>query len=382
MTLLGRARVKAEGLNQLKLISAALKKNIKLYRAEQHTARIYTYALNAADLPEFNMLAQGLGIAVTAAGISGPAGFFRALRVRPVLAAGLALSIALIFLNNSFIWRIEIPDTENIPASEIAAVVRRQCGLRAGTPIRKIDKNEISRRVFDSVGTAAFVDVSVVGTTLLVSVREAVPTPEKDDALESPDIVAVADAVILAVTAVSGTPLVGPGDIVRRGQTLVAGYRTDTAGDNEMQTPVRAVAKVYAKVVYYNHKMCFPYAVTYRRTGVKTQTRSLIVRGKKFFGKEPAVPFAFYETEYHETYAAPGNFLPLRVGIKTVYELKPDLAKSDVSTARRLGMETLRFRVPEDAIVLKEYDIVSDYMDAVRITSVIETERNIATRAY
>ena len=91
----------------------------------------------------------------------------------------------------------------------------------------------------------AWVEVGWRGTALCVRLVEGTPKGNTVDWHGSRDVVASRDGVIVSVVPVAGTARCKPGDVVRKGQVLIAGEERDGA---ETVRPVSARGTVMARV--------------------------------------------------------------------------------------------------------------------------------------
>ena len=91
----------------------------------------------------------------------------------------------------------------------------------------------------------AWVEVGWRGTALCVRLVEGTPKGNTVDWHGSRDVVASRDGVIVSVVPVAGTARCKPGDVVRKGQVLIAGEERDGA---ETVRTVSARGTVMARV--------------------------------------------------------------------------------------------------------------------------------------
>ena len=95
--------------------------------------------------------------------------------------------------------------------------------IKAGIKKKNIDGSKIEEEIRLAYEDIGWVSAEVKGTRLIIRIRETnMPTPVIRTTAPS-HIVATKDAVIKEIITRSGTPMVKPGDVVRKGDILVSG---------------------------------------------------------------------------------------------------------------------------------------------------------------
>lgn len=167
------------------------------------------------------------------------------LRRRPGLFLGFLLFLLALGIATSFVWWVEIVGPKHLDPAVIHKELRG-LGLYPGAWRGRIDKERIARELEVRTPLAAWIGVEIRGMVAVVRVVErAIPPP----APAAADIVAARDGLITRLVVYRGTPLVGEGQMVRRGQVLVSGWevRIDKEG-NPRRRSVAAEAFVEARV--------------------------------------------------------------------------------------------------------------------------------------
>lgn len=143
------------------------------------------------------------------------------LMLRPGLALGLALSVALFCFLSGFVWNIEYVGNKTIESSRIEAFLDKN-DFRPGTWWKIDDKQRLEDLMLASFDEIAWVHINRVGMTAMVEIQEATPKPPIESKAYT-NLVATKDGVIVSATVKDGWQQAFVGDSVTRGTVLVSG---------------------------------------------------------------------------------------------------------------------------------------------------------------
>ncbi len=252
------------------------------------------------------------------------------------------VAIAMIFLfvvavavTSNFCCKIKVVGDfdEQLVLNELA-----NCGVRLGTNLSKTDVTAIQNALANKLD-AMYVVLTVKSSTLHVqAVAKRVANTPVD--MHAPrDIVATSDGVVDYLLCEQGTPLVGVGDTVKKGQTLISGVRTFGDGSTEQ---VYAVGKV---VLTLSKQGFAPYTgvlMQSQPTGKKQTVTKVVLFGKSY-GK--SCVFDNYTTSITSKFLYPLNvqiqkvtyyqtcqvavFATLQECLPTLYQQSLQLATQD-----------------------------------------------------
>ncbi|MBS6516804.1 MAG: sporulation protein YqfD [Clostridium sp.] len=194
-------------------------------------------------------LAQKSGIRLKLLKKQGLPFFFYRNRKRKLWAAGFFSFFLILYLCSLFIWDIEFQGNLRHSDQELLNFLEMEeiaCGKRK----TKIDCEELEGRIRSQYSDVTWVSARVEGTRLYIHIKEndvVLTVPEKDST--PADLVAAEDGEIVSVIVRSGTPMVHPGDIVKKGQVLVSGTIsiTDDSGTVISEHTVRADADIVGR---------------------------------------------------------------------------------------------------------------------------------------
>ena len=135
----------------------------------------------------------------------------------------LLLIIITIVALSRFIWNIEVEGNNKISKQEILELAEEQ-GLVLGKLKSDIDTKEIINNIRLERDDIAWVGIEIDGTNAVIKVVESDEKPEIINEDEYCNIVADRDAIITKISAQNGTPLVKEGDVVTKGDIIIAGW--------------------------------------------------------------------------------------------------------------------------------------------------------------
>lgn len=169
-------------------------------------------------------------------------------RKRVGLALGAIIFIALLFLSDSFVWKINISGNEKLSDKDILEALER-LDFKTGSYIPSVDFYQLCAEMLIECKDASWISVNMKGTVADVIVKETQHKPEREY-IQSDDVpsnlIATADGVIERAEIFSGKPEVEIGEQVKKGQLLVSGI-LDIGNDGEFRF-VRSSGSVYARV--------------------------------------------------------------------------------------------------------------------------------------
>lgn len=166
------------------------------------------------------------------------------LKKRATFPAAVLTFAALTALFLTRVWRVDVRMTDGSVPPEIVRELLTASGAEAGCKASDVNSSLLSLQI-EALEGCSHASVARRGVVLDVRVTPELPAPELYDRRDARDLVAACDGVIASVQVKSGTALVKPGDVVRRGQTLIAGSERSSG---EETSPIGALGRVTARV--------------------------------------------------------------------------------------------------------------------------------------
>ncbi|MDE6372031.1 MAG: sporulation protein YqfD, partial [Clostridia bacterium] len=191
----------------------------------------------------------------------------------------------------------------------------------------KIDTSKLSYDISKNIDEIGFANCYFDGAVLKIEVKKV---HVKEELPIYDEIVADRDCIITKVLVFSGTALVKEGDVVKKGDPLIAGY-VDTMPDdpeneeNERFT-VNADGLVYGETSYTKQLILTEGVVSSVRTGKSYSTTQIYLFGKPI-GKAPTVKYEKYE--YTQEVKTFGSLIPIKAVTTTYYEINIEPIKLD-----------------------------------------------------
>lgn len=141
---------------------------------------------------------------------------------RTGLVIGALLFCVMLWASTFFVWRIEIKgDTAH--SKEVFGEFLLANGVYEGAFIGSIDRVAVANDLVARYPEISWAAINLRGTTLVLEVMDTV-LPEGQQKQSSDIVIAKSDGVIKGLEIYSGRPSVSPGEVVKKGDMLIAGY--------------------------------------------------------------------------------------------------------------------------------------------------------------
>lgn len=366
-----------EGLNLEKLLRAAAREGIALSDVRRTQARCMTASVPAWQCRAFEKLCEQYGFLPQMVKASAGVRLIRAMRRRWPLAAGLLLGLALAYAGSLLVLRVEICGA-GAHEAEVRRCLSRE-GVRVGRSLARISTDEVGTALALSVPGLAFAGVRMEGSVIVVQCAPAT-LGERAYAEGTLDIVAAQPGIITSIAALCGTPVVAPGDVVRRGQVLIRGEEQTEKGETRsIAAQGEVMAKCFAEgraVIAMSEKQLLPTGRQRRTVALETPWGSRTLK--------TAQP---YERGVSETKTEPvvGLFLPIFRKTVVYTEMREtEKMRTEAETKRlaeRCAMQLAKKLTPAGSKILDnrtEYSIIES--ESVCAHAVIAYEAAIAGR--
>ncbi len=189
---------------------------------DEHTLRFVTRRRTLALLEE---QAEKVGGALERESSRGLPDVWERFRTRYFFLMGLVFALCAVSFLSRFVLTIEVTGNQRVPTAVILSQLR-QLGVRPGVYGPSLHRKELAQEALLGLEELSWMGINLHGTRLEVIVRETLETPERLDESGFFDIVAEADGVITNLEPEQGDARVQDGDVVARGDVLIAGTVT------------------------------------------------------------------------------------------------------------------------------------------------------------
>ena len=298
--------------------------------------------------------------------------FFKILKMWGIIS-GCLMSLLFCFLQNLFVWKIDVWGCENINESEIIDFVKSSfTNYYKGN----INTKNIEIELKNNFEDISSVSVAIVGQSLIININEAIIPEEMQGEYEP--LVSNYDGIITSIDLVQGTVNVKVGDIVKKGDVLVYPYIFD--GDGE-RMPIQPKAEIKAEVWIKNEETFYEYQIKEIRTGNKIECSSVSLFGLEIYSNVNNNNFENYQTEKNSVFLSKNNFLPLVYTKITFYETKTIEIERNFEDEKENIIEKLRqnslIYLTGNEIILNENCTINESNGIYFISFILTVEKDL-----
>ena len=247
----GYVNISVEGFFIEKFMNICKCRNILLQNLRLENDTYLKAKILKKDFKEIVHIAKKLKCKVKIEKRIGIPFFINKYRKRKIFVIAIFAIAIFIFIVTKFIWNIDIIGNEKISNDEILKLADEN-GIKVGSLKSNIDSQRICNLISMERDDIAWVGISIKGTNVTISIKEAKEIPEVIDRNEICNIIADKNATISKIIVQSGTARVSEGDVVEKGNILVEGVME---GVHTGKRFVHAEADVYGKNCYTMEKM-------------------------------------------------------------------------------------------------------------------------------
>lgn len=302
--LLGWVEVTISGRHPEEIISQLALSGQRLW-AVRKTAAGYRFVAPLTCIPVLRSVLRGKHYRIRFGNRGGLPFKWREFASRPFLGVGAATALGIILFVTSRIWILDVPGSALTPVAKSQLIRAAQsAGIHVGTPRNRINLSQSRLVMHRSLPQYAFIGLSVHGVLLTIYVVPLVAKPAKSLPRK---VIASHGGTITSVLVYMGDPEVSPGEVVRKGQTLISGAVSapvpiqPEGNSRPLTDAVKTPAKgeVFADVPYhvqvvqpYRFEQWYPSGRTFTQTFIRVGENSpILVQG---YGK---IPFRFYRAQ-------------------------------------------------------------------------------------
>ena len=241
-SLRGKARVELLGGGTDRLLNACAEAALPLWDVSFLNGACLRARLREHDIPRLEKIAALCQCEMRTLRLYG-GGSAKRVRARARLAVFAAVCALLLAISSLFIWDIEVEGNERLSKGEILRALS-DCGVSEGCFWPAADAERVRGEMLLRCGDLAWMTLNVRGSRATVLVLEREEKPEIYDEKAAADLVASRDGVVRGLNVKNGRALVGRGELVQAGQTLVSGEMDSPTGQSRL---VRAEGGVTAE---------------------------------------------------------------------------------------------------------------------------------------
>lgn len=302
----------------------------------------------------------------------------RKYKKRKVFIGFLLLIIIVIISLSNFVWNIEVEGTTSINPQEIINIAKEE-GLDIGKLKGSIDTKKVINQIRLKRDDVAWAGIEIKGTNVKIKIAEADKKPEIIDESEFCNIVADKDGIISKVSARNGTPLVKQGDVVKKGDIIIAGWLEGKYTDKQY---VHSQGEVTAKVYYTSTQNVELKEVQKIETGNIDKSYAIKVNNFQINLPKTLPKFKKYDTiETNKKLKLFSDFyLPIEIVEKEYKEYEETTIIHSIEEAKQIGIdraaEQLQENLKDKKITNKEVKVKSE-PNSVEVEVIYEVEEKI-----
>lgn len=380
--ILGYLNIEIEGYYIEKFINLCNNKKIALWNLKREKTTILNANIGITDFKEIRKILKKTKCRVKIKNKKGLPFIFNKYKKRKIFLLLLAICIATIIALSNFIWNIEITGTNKINKDEIMQILE-ETNFKVGTLKSKADTKEAINKIRLERDDVAWVGIDIKGTNAVVEIVEADEKPEIINEEEYCNLVASKDGIISKVNAANGTPLVKEGNVVKKGDILVAGW---LEGKYTGTRYVHATGSVEARVWYSQKEKVSLKQIEKEYTGETETKYSLNINNFKINLYKRLSNFEKYDTieEYKKLQLFSDFYLPFgltKITNKEYNEKEIILQKEDAKNqAVNLAEEKINEQIKDKSKILNKQIKVNNTDEYIEVEVVYEVLETIETK--
>lgn len=286
----GVVKIKLQAITPERIINLLWKNNIKAKNITRVDISTIIMEVDWKDYNQIKELCKKTDARVSIIGRQGVIFYLVLVKKHLSLIGGCIFFVAVMLYLSTFIWSIEIESDKYLSPYEIRQKLY-SFGIKPGISKRKVDFRALEDKMLKDTDNIMYFRARIEGSTLKIAVGERVPPPEIVEETGNYDIVATMDGQVVEIFSTAGTPVVEPGDVVKKGQLLIKGEQ----GKEGATYPVHAKGKVIAKTFHEYEKEIQIQGQRSEPTGNIIKNTYIEVFGKKIYLKKSLNKFVNYD---------------------------------------------------------------------------------------
>lgn len=224
----GYVNIFVEGMFLERFINICRSQNIILWNIERKRATIMYVNISIEDFKRIKRIASKTKCKVKIVNKKGLPFIFYRYKKRKIFILCLFLVVVALLALSQFLWNIDInvkddDGTAEYNKEEIMHNLE-EAGLKIGKLKSDINVNTIVNNIRLKRDDIAWIGINMQGTNAIVEIVFSTEKPDIVDDNDYCNIVADREGSIHKISAQNGTPQVKVGDIVRKGDMLIAGW--------------------------------------------------------------------------------------------------------------------------------------------------------------
>ena len=318
-------RIRIEGLNLSRFLHLAAQQGVLLRDVKRDGARRMRVSAPERTINVLQSIAEDGGWQLTCEKRVGLAGkCLDAVQRRSVMLATAALLAAMCWGLTQCVWQIRVEGAGAYEADLWSAL--EELGVHVPMLRRGVDLSGLKEKLEWRYPQVTWIECGWRGMGLSIRMTEGMLATRGEEA-EVCDVIASTDGIVSSIVTRAGTPVVNPGDVVRKGQVLIRGEERTSAGQIR---PVAASGSVWARVWVQAAARTSLRLVETIPTGNEQEVRTVVSPWFPLWAA-PESSFAHEDVHIKETPLG-GIFIPLMIRTECRLETDYRSVKADVQS--------------------------------------------------
>lgn len=256
----GYLKIRIFGFSPERFINLCSKHNIFIWGLENKNNQYELY-ISVKDFRKLKPILRKTNTKLKIMEKCGLPFFLHKYRKRKMFFGGIILFASIIYILSLFIWDINISGNYS-RTDDVILEFLNENNIYHGMMKRQISCEEVEQMIRSEYNDIIWASAQIRGTRLLIEVQENTDVGTIMENTTPSDIIASKDCIITSIITRKGTPMVGIGSVVKKGDTLVSG-RVDVYNDNGEIAEYQyytADADIYVKTIQeYNDEFDMNY---------------------------------------------------------------------------------------------------------------------------
>ncbi|WBW95772.1 sporulation protein YqfD [Oceanirhabdus sp. W0125-5] len=367
----GKIKVKVYGYNLEGFINSLIEDGIKFIKVRKREFNCVTLTVDERVVSQVKNRAISYNCKVEIIWRSGIGKILENYKGRISFVIGFIFFLCTIWVLNSIVWEINVVSEKYISPFEIKEILNDN-NVYKGMKKGSIDLNHVEKIVRESNEGIEWVDAQLMGGKLIVRLKEREELFRPLEEREPCSIVASKDGVISRIYSAEGEIVVEPGDIVKKGDILIAAIQ----GKEGKEYLVHSQGRVVAKTFYERSEIVKKEQEILMRTGKKAVQLYFTLFNKKIYLINNLNKF----NNYDKIIDINGPFSKI-----TYYETKKKTEKiedidkyiENIYSSMEKDIDKYLYKNCKKVDVLKEYE---EFDDGYKVWVVVIVEEDIATK--
>lgn len=376
----GFMRINVEGYFSSRFINICTQSNILLWNTKTYNSCLFSANISIRDFRKIRKIARNTKCKVTIKNKRGIPFLFERYKKRKILIILITLMIIAMIIISNFVWNIDVECDETINQEEILDIAQKN-GLEIGKLKKDIDINKVIRNIRLKRDDIAWAGVSINGTNAYIKLVKAEKKPKLIKQDEYCSIISCKEGIITKINVQNGTAVVKPGELVKKGATLVNGW---LEGKYTGIRYVHAIADIEAKVWYSKKEKIYKKQEREEKTGKEEIKFKIKINNFEINLFKTLSKFQNYDTivENKKIKLFSDFYLPIELIKVQNYETEKKQTMYTTEELKNHGIEVisqeLEKNIDKNKIINKQINF-EEQKDFIELEVIYEVLENIGT---